>query len=74
MAEEVSLVGSRVSQMHLAYDCPGCGGTVAVSIIDGKDSSGERCLIQRPGDCPECGRQIHLPVTTQAGSRSGRTA
>ena len=37
MDEEVGLVGSRVSQMHLAYDCPGCGGTVAVSIIDGKD-------------------------------------
>src|SRR6202049_1435381 len=36
VAEDVELVGSRVSVMHLAYDCLRCTNTVAVSITDGK--------------------------------------
>ena len=55
MVEDVNLVGSRVSVMHLAYDCLGCTDTVAVSITDGKDSDGHRRLVQRPRDCPSCG-------------------
>ncbi len=62
MAEEVELVGSRVSQMHPAYDCPGCGSAVAVSVVEGSDAQGARCLIQRPRDCPECGRPIELRI------------
>ena len=65
MAEEVELVGSRVSQMHPTYDCPGCGGAVAVSVVEGWDAEGARCLIQR-------GRPIELRIValpaTQATS------
>src|ERR1019366_2597892 len=48
MADYVNLVGSRVSVMHLAYDCLGCMNTVAVSITDDrKDSAGRRRLVQQ---------------------------
>ncbi len=69
MAEEVELVGNRVSQMHPAYDCPGCGSAVAVAVVEGRDAQGARCLIQRPRDCPECGRQIELRVVALPNSQ-----
>lgn len=62
MVEEVNLVGSRVSVMHLAYDCRGCRNPVAVSITDGKDPAGHRRLVQRPRDCPNCGEMILISV------------
>ncbi len=60
MVQDVNLVGSRVSAMHLTYDCLGCGGAIAVSITDGKDADRNRCLIQRPAECPECGEPIAI--------------
>lgn len=66
MVDEVDLVGSRVSVMHLAYDCPGCANTVAVTITDGNDSDGHRRLIQRPRDCPTCGEAIVVTVVAEA--------
>jgi DNA-directed RNA polymerase subunit RPC12/RpoP len=65
MAEDVNLVGSRVSVMHLAYDCVGCTNTVAVTITDGKDPAGHRRLIQRPSDCPSCGQRIEITVVVE---------
>jgi predicted RNA-binding Zn-ribbon protein involved in translation (DUF1610 family) len=70
MTEDVDLVGSRVSVMHLAYDCPGCGNTVAVTIADGKHAAGPRRLIQRPGDCPNCGQQIEITVVAETPQRA----
>jgi transcriptional regulator NrdR family protein len=69
MAHDVNLVGSRVSVMHLAYDCPGCASTVAVSITDGKESDGRRRLLQRPRDCPNCGERISIAVVVEASER-----
>ena len=66
MAEDVDLVGSRVSVMHLAYDCLGCTNTVAVTIADGKAVGGHRRLIQRPRDCPNCGQRIEITVVAEA--------
>ena len=66
MVEDVDLVGSRVSVMHLAYDCLGCTNTVPVSITDGKDSDGHRRLVQRPRDCPSCGETIWITVVAEA--------
>lgn len=66
MMEEVDLVGSRVSVMHLAYDCLGCRTTIAVSITDGKDPDGHRRLVQRPRDCPNCGETILISVEAEA--------
>jgi len=66
MVEDVDLVGSRVSVMHLAYDCLGCSNTVAVSITDGKDPDGHRRLVQRPRDCPNCGERILISVIAEA--------
>jgi DNA-directed RNA polymerase subunit RPC12/RpoP len=66
MVEDVDLVGSRVSVMHLAYDCLGCASTVAVSITDGKDPDGHRRLVQRPRDCPNCGERILISVVAEA--------
>lgn len=60
MVEDVNLIGSRVSAMHLTYDCLRCGNGVAVSITDGKEADGSRCLTQRPADCPECGQPIAI--------------
>ena len=65
MTDDVNLVGSRVSAMHLAYDCLGCTNTVAVSITDGKDSNGNRCLVQRPRDCPECGERVSITLVAE---------
>ncbi len=63
MAEDVNLVGSRISVMHLAYDCSGCAKTVPVSITDGKVSDdGRRTLVQRPRDCPTCGEAISISL------------
>jgi hypothetical protein len=62
MAEEVDLVGSRVSTMHLDWECLSCKRTVAVSIRDGKNPHGSRCLVQRPGDCPDCGARLWITV------------
>jgi DNA-directed RNA polymerase subunit RPC12/RpoP len=73
MAEDVTLVGSRVSSMHLAYDCLGCGTTVPVSITDGKASSGDRCLVQRPSDCPKCGVRIAITLVAEP-SQGARVA
>ena len=70
MAGDVDLVGSRVSVMHLAYDCLGCGSTVAVTIADGKHSAGERLLIQRPADCPDCGQRIEIRVVAGTPERA----
>ena len=66
MEEDVNLVGNRVSVMHLAYDCPRCTNTVAVSITDGKLSDGHRRLVQRPRDCPSCGERISISVVAEA--------
>lgn len=65
MTEDVDLVGSRVSVMHLAYDCLGCSKTVAVTIADGKASAGHRHLMQRPRDCPNCGQLIEISVVAE---------
>jgi DNA-directed RNA polymerase subunit RPC12/RpoP len=73
MDEDVTLVGSRVSAMHLAYDCLGCSSTVAVSITDGKAADGHRLLIQRPRDCPTCGERIDITVAAEA-QQSDRVA
>ena len=74
MAEHVTLVGSRVSVMHLDWRCLGCTNTVTVSITDGKDPNGRRCLIQKPGDCPDCGARIWITVvaTPSQGEREAR--
>jgi DNA-directed RNA polymerase subunit RPC12/RpoP len=69
MAEDVNLVGSRVSVMHLAYDCLGCTNTVGVTITDGKASAGHRRLIQRPRDCPNCGQRIEITVVAETPQR-----
>jgi DNA-directed RNA polymerase subunit RPC12/RpoP len=66
MASDVELVGSRVSVMHLAYDCLRCTNTVAVSITDGKASDGHRRLVQHPRDCPTCGVRIWITVVAEA--------
>ena len=67
MADYVNLVGSRVSVMHLAYDCVGCRNTVAVSITDDrKDSAGPRRLVQQPSECPNCGDTISITVAADA--------
>ena len=34
MASQVHLVGSRVSMMHVAHDCPQCRKAVTVTITD----------------------------------------
>lgn len=73
MAENVTLIGSRVSSMHLAYDCLGCGNTVPVSITDGKASSGDRRLAQRPSDCPKCGARIAITLVAEP-SQGARVA
>ncbi len=66
MTGEVDLIGSRVSAMHLAYDCLGCSKTVAVTITDGgKDSSRHRRLIQRPQACPDCGEAVAIALEAQ---------
>jgi transposase-like protein len=66
MAKEVNLVGSRVSMMHVAYDCPRCTKTTTVTITEGgKDASGRQRLEQRPPDCPECGMAIALSLVTE---------
>jgi DNA-directed RNA polymerase subunit RPC12/RpoP len=69
MAEDVDLVGSRVSVMHLAYDCLGCAKTVAVTVTDGKAPAGHRYLIQRPRDCPNCGQMIEISVVAETPQR-----
>lgn len=74
MVQDVNLIGSRVSAMHLAYDCLGCRQTVAVSITDGKGADGHRRLTQRPSECPECGELIAIdlvaePLHTDAAAR-----
>jgi DNA-directed RNA polymerase subunit RPC12/RpoP len=66
MVDEVNLVGSRVSTMHLAYDCTGCASAVAVSMSDGKHPDGHRLLVQRPRDCPNCGERIVISVVAEA--------
>jgi DNA-directed RNA polymerase subunit RPC12/RpoP len=73
MDEDVNLVGSRVSVMHLAYDCSGCTNTVAVSITDGKDSHGHRRLVQQPRDCPKCGERISINLLAEAPQGDGIT-
>jgi hypothetical protein len=67
MTTEVNLVGSRVSTMHVAYDCPRCSKTTSVTITDGgKDANGRQRLEQRPPDCPGCGTAIALSLVTEA--------
>jgi DNA-directed RNA polymerase subunit RPC12/RpoP len=66
MADDVDLVGSRVSVMHLAYDCLRCTNTVPVSITDGKAPDGHRRLVQHPRDCPNCGERIWITVVAEA--------
>jgi hypothetical protein len=65
MVQDVNLVGSRVSTMHLTYDCLKCRTAVAVLITDGKDAEGARCLTQRPSECPECGEPITIRLIAQ---------
>jgi DNA-directed RNA polymerase subunit RPC12/RpoP len=74
MEEDVNLVGSRVSVMHLAYDCLGCKNTVAVTITDGKMADGRRQLVQRPRECSNCGERIEITVVAEApqGDRVAR--
>jgi hypothetical protein len=72
MATEVNLVGSRVSMMHLAYDCPGCTKTVTVTITDGgKNSAGSRQLVQQPRDCPNCTKAIAISLVAEDSQRDG---
>ncbi len=72
MAEEVNLVGSRVSMMHVAYDCPQCTRSTTLTITDGgKDANGRQLLAQRPRDCPECGMAIALSLVTEAVRQRG---
>ena len=67
MTMEVNLVGSRVSTMHVAYDCPHCSTTTTVTVADGgKDAQGGRRLEQRPSDCPGCGTTIALSLVAAA--------
>jgi len=66
MASQVHLVGSRVSMMHVAHDCPHCRKTVTVTITDGgKDSTGHRRLLQQPRDCPDCGAGIGISLVAE---------
>ena len=66
MASEVNLVGSRVSMMHIAYDCPGCTKPVTVTITDGgTDSAGNRRLVQQPRDCAGCGATIAISLVAE---------
>jgi hypothetical protein len=44
-ADHVNLVGSRVSVLHLVYDCLEYTSPVAVLIIHGKDADGRRRFI-----------------------------
>ncbi len=70
MTGEVDLIGSRVSAMHLAYDCLGCSKTVAVTITDGgKDPSRHRRLIQQPQVCPDCGEAVAIALEAQVSQR-----
>ena len=72
MATEVNLVGSRVSMMHVAYDCPGCTKTVTITITDGgTDSTGNRRLVQQPRDCADCGATIAITLVTEPSLRNG---
>jgi len=75
MTAEVNLVGSRVSMMHVAYDCSGCTKTVTITITDGgTDSSGNRRLVQRPRDCPDCSAAIAIALVAEPaeGARTAR--
>jgi len=63
---EVNLVGSRVSMMHVTYDCPGCTKTVTITITDGgTDPNGNRRLVQQPRDCPDCNAVLALSVVAE---------
>lgn len=74
MTTEVDLIGSRVSMMHVAYDCPGCTKTVTVTITDGgPDANGSRRLVQQPRDCPDCSAPIAISLVAEP-SRGDRTA
>jgi DNA-directed RNA polymerase subunit RPC12/RpoP len=65
MVQDANLIGSRVSAMHLTYDCLGCRSAIAVSITDGKGTDGSRCLTQRPAECPECGERIAIELVAR---------
>ena len=73
MAEDVHVVGSRVSVMHLTYDCLGCTYPFAVTITDGKDPGGHRCLVQQPRDCPNCRQSISITLVAEL-AHDGRVA
>jgi predicted RNA-binding Zn-ribbon protein involved in translation (DUF1610 family) len=74
MASQVHLVGSRVSMMHVAHDCPQCRKAVTVTITDGgHDSTGHRRLLQQPHDCPDCGAGIGISLVAEP-SLSDRSA
>jgi hypothetical protein len=74
MSSEVNLVGSRVSMMHVAYDCPGCAQTMTVTIFDGgTDSAGNRRLVQQPRDCAGCGATIAISLAAEPSKSAGTT-
>jgi hypothetical protein len=75
MATEVNLIGSRVSMMHVAHDCPSCTKAVTVTITDGgSDANGNRRLVQQPRDCPDCNAVIAISLVAEAAheDRMGR--
>ena len=66
MASDVNLVGSRIPMMHVGYDCPGCAKSVTVTMIDGgRDSDGNRRVVQQPRDCPNCGEKIQISLVAE---------
>jgi hypothetical protein len=75
MTTEANLVGSRVSMMHIAYDCSGCAKTLTITITDGgKDSNGNRRLVQQPRDCHDCNTPIAISLVAEPaeGARTAR--
>jgi DNA-directed RNA polymerase subunit RPC12/RpoP len=66
MPDEVNLVGSRVSRMHVVYDCLRCKQPITVSIIDGgKDEIGHEYLTQEPRNCPNCGESLLINIVAE---------
>jgi ribosomal protein S27AE len=75
MASDVNLVGSRIPMMHVGYDCPKCTKSVTVTMIDGgRDSEGNRRVVQQPRDCPNCGEKIQISLVAEPipGDRAAR--
>ena len=69
---DVNLVGSRIPMMHVGYDCPACAKNVTVTMIDGgRDSAGNRRVVQQPRDCPNCGEAITIALVAEPSPADG---